>query len=181
MKTSTWGHEVSKETHEKQISSEEVTLPERLISSTDLNRAIRELKDLDDWLAQVAIRKSGKAITPPKTTPTLEELATVNKFSLLKMEDREQMLKLLNILSATAPRIHMSFAVEPSAVFTRTIIAWLRSNISPLLLLEIGLQPTLAAGCMVRTTNKMFDMSLRHRFFENRSILVEKIRGEKSE
>jgi F0F1-type ATP synthase delta subunit len=40
-----------------------------------------------------------------------------------------------------------------------------------MVLVQIGLQPNLGAGCVVRTTNKYFDMSLRTKFFDSRDKL----------
>lgn len=151
-----------------------IKLPERLVSWVDLSRVTRELKNLDDWLNQAKLR-GGQAVSTPKTTSTLEELAAVNTISLLDKSHRKKLLELLEAFSKQAPKIHMSFAVEPSAVFLNRMIIWLRANISPLILLEIGLQPTIVAGCTVRTRNKLFDMSLRNRFYDQRLELVKSI------
>ncbi len=158
-----------------QHKQEGLKLPSRLVSSVDLSRVIRELKNLDDWLNQASLRSGGKAVTMPKTSVSLEEVASINGVSLLDASHRTQLLNALTGFSVHAPRIHMSFAVEPSAQFLLQTVSWLRSNINPVLLLEVGLQPTIAAGCTVRTTNKLFDMSLRHRFVESRAELIKSI------
>ena len=72
-----------------------------------------------------------------------------------------------------APAIHMSFAADPSSGFTAKIVGWLRANIHPLTLLQIGLQPTIAAGCVVRTTNHVFDLSLRSKFAAQQQLLID--------
>lgn len=150
-------------------------LPERLVTSVELARVFRELRILDDWLNQANLRSGGKEVKAPKTSATLEELATMNGVSLLDPKHRESLVQVMTVFVDTAPRIKMSFAVEPSASFLKRMIVWLRANISPVILLEVGLQPTLAAGCTVRTNNKFFDMSLRNRFTDNRSLLVQSI------
>lgn len=155
--------------------SSELKLPERMTGSVDLSRTIRELKAIDDWLNQAALRGSGQAVTMPKTSTTLEEVASLNGVSLLDNKHRTQLITVLDSFAIHAPRIHMSFAAEPSGQFTRKMAVWMRANINPVILLEIGLQPTLAAGCTVRTTNKLFDMSLRHRFTDSRLMLVDSI------
>lgn len=162
---------------------EQIVLPERLVSSVDLSRLIRELKALDESLRQSELRKPGAPTKLARSSVTLEDLAKANHIQLTDKTQREQLLALLNGFKDHAPRIHMSLATEPSAKFTQNISIWLRKNIHPLILLEVGLQPTLAAGCIVRTNNKIFDMSLRHRFTENRKVLLMKITeiGEKIE
>ena len=62
--------------------------------------------------------------------------------------------------------------------FVAKIVAWLRTEIHPLILLEIGLQPTIAAGCVIRTTNKYFDYSIGRHLKRNRGQLVSLLRGE---
>lgn len=85
------------------------------------------------------------------------------------------MINLLQGFRDSAPKIHMSFAVEPSAYFLNKVVVWLRANINPVILIEVGLQPALAAGCSVRTANKLFDMSLKNRFVDSRPFLIKSI------
>ena len=157
----------------KQNSS--IKLPDRLVTSVDLSRVARELKQLDDWLTQANLRSGGQPVNAPKTSATLEELASINNVSLLEKAHREQLINVLSAFIEHAPKIHMSFAVEPSANFLNKMIVWLRKNVNPVVLLEVGLQPTITAGCSVRTTNKVFDMSLRNRFVDSRPMLVKSI------
>lgn len=159
----------------KQKEENMFRLPERLVTTVDLMRTVRELKTLDDWLNQASIRSGGQKVTPPKTSTTLEEVASLNNVSLLEADHRTGLLQMLESFAINAPRIHMSFAVEPSASFLNKMIIWLRANVNPIIFMEIGLQPALAAGCTVRTTNKLFDMSLRNRFLDSRHFLVEAI------
>lgn len=149
--------------------------PENLISSIDLNRTVRELSALDESLYQANVRVPGQPVKLARSSQILEDLAAVNGISLLDTAGREKLLNNLKSCVNSVPRIHISFAVEPSAKFSTRIVVWLRQNIDPLILLEVGLQPTLAIGCSVRTNNKVFDMSLRHRFKEQRHLLREKI------
>lgn len=165
----------------KQKNENTFKLPDRLVTSVDLMRTLRELKTLDDWLNQASIRSGGQKVTAPKTSATLEELATKNGVSLLESTHRQGLINLLDSFAVNAPKIHMSFAVEPSAVFLNRMIVWLRVNVNPIVLLDVGLQPALAAGCSVRTSNKFFDMSLRNRFTDSRHFLVEAIEAVQDE
>lgn len=160
---------------ERQAAVKQFVLPQELVSSVDLSRSLRELVALDESLYQANLREPGQPTKVTRSSRILEETATSNGISLLNAQHRAELIKALQAFDLHAPKIHMSFAVEPSAKFTQRMIAWLRENIHPLLLLEIGLQPTLAAGCVVRTNNKVFDMSLRHHFAKNRHLLNDKI------
>jgi len=71
----------------------------------------------------------------------------------------------------------MSFNADPSPLFSQRLVTWLRQEIHPQVLVQTGLQPSLGAGCTLRTTNQFFDFSLREHFKQNRQLLVQKIAG----
>ena len=52
------------------------------------------------------------------------------------------------------------------------LLEWFRGNAHPNTLLHVGLQPELAAGCMIRTSNRYFDMSFRKRFKSSKAKLL---------
>lgn len=157
-------------------SKGQITLPQQLVSSIDLARITRELEALDESLHQSTLRKPGQPTKLARSSITLEDLARLNGVSLMDPAHRSQLIKLLHALHEHAPRIRISLAAEPSGTFIQKIAVWMRENIQSTLLLDVGLQPTLSAGCTIRTNNKVFDMSLRHRFEENRALLMEKIK-----
>ncbi|HYH36035.1 MAG TPA: hypothetical protein VD706_00875, partial [Candidatus Saccharimonadales bacterium] len=76
-----------------------------------------------------------------------------------------------------SPVLHISFSADPSPTFTEKLMTWLREEIHPLVLLSVGLQPTIGAGCIVRTTNKQFDLSLREDFLKKRELLLSQLRS----
>jgi F0F1-type ATP synthase delta subunit len=87
--------------------------------------------------------------------------------------ERAMLQQFLEVVYTQAPRVHVSFASDPSAAFTAKIVQWFRDSVHRAILVQVGLQPTIAAGCVVRTTNKSFDFSLRHHFDEQRELLLE--------
>ena len=150
-----------------------IELPTIVFGPVEIHRLQRELEDLEGFLEQAAIREPGKQAPLPRSSRTLEALAANNNLNLLVATDRKQLRQFLKAVEGKAPVIHMSFAVDPSAAFTAKIVAWLRMNVHPYALLQLGLQPTLAAGCVLRTTNKTFDFSLRNRFSDQRQLLID--------
>jgi F0F1-type ATP synthase delta subunit len=152
-------------------TNDKFTLPESLISPSDLSKAIRELENIDDFLRQAKARAPGNPVTLPKTSQVLTDISETNKISLLDETQRNQLREKLNLLLDNPAKIHISFAATPSASFLRDIVAWLRQNVHRSAMVEVGLQPSIAAGCIVRTKNKVFDLSLRKRFTMNRQML----------
>lgn len=149
-----------------------------LVSPSDLKRARRELEDLDDFLHQASLRQGGRSVKMPTTSRVIETLAADNKLNMLKKTERDQLMKFLGLLIQKAPVLHMSFASEPSGAFLNKLVMWLRTNIHPQVMVSIGLQPSIAAGCIVRTANKQFDFSLRQAFDKQTEVFIASMQEE---
>jgi hypothetical protein len=157
------------------VLEKSVVLPISVITMIDLARVGRELTDLDEFMTQSAIRKPGTPMQLPRLSKLLDDTANVNKLNLLEEKDRKALIKALSFVKLHAPRLHISFSAEPNAQFVTKVADYIRKNISPLALIQVGLQPTIAAGCILRTPNKQFDLSLRQHLRNNRQLLTEMI------
>jgi hypothetical protein len=158
-----------------------MALPITVVSLIDLGRLQRELAAVEVFLEQAAARAAGQSLSLPRLTHNLDATAQANKLNLLVEADRQKLTAFLTKVRDKAPVMHISFASDPSAAFLQKIVSWFRTTIHPLVILQVGLQPTIAAGCVLRTSNKYFDLSLRRHFAANRKLLVEKIGENRSE
>ncbi len=152
-----------------------LSLVNNVVGKRDVQTLINELAGLDEFLHQAAIRQGGTAISLPKTGQMLEDLSQANHLNLLQQPDRERLKAYLEALLESAPLMHMSFTLDPPPLFTQKLVVWFRQNIHPQVLLQIGLNPTIGAGCVLRTNSKYFDMSLRQRFTEQRPLLAQQL------
>ncbi len=148
-----------------------VVLPLSVITVIDLARVGRELTDLDEFMVQAVIRTPGTPMQLPRLSKMLDDVAQANKLNLLEDPDRKALLNALSYLKDHAPKLHISFSAEPNPAFVMKVAEFIRGNISPIALIQIGLQPTIAAGCIIRSPNKQFDLSLRQHLRESRGIL----------
>lgn len=139
-------------------------LPLSVVTPTDLGRLLREAEGLHDFMEQAAIRKTGEPMKMPKTSRLLDELMLSNKLNGMEAAERQKLLTWLAALKKKAPVVHISFGADPSPAFLQKLVGWFRQNVHQFLLIRVGLQPNIGAGCMVRTNNKVFDMSLRQYF-----------------
>jgi F0F1-type ATP synthase delta subunit len=140
---------------------EQLRLPLGIVDQGDAMRLNRELGVLDDFFVGAAARKAGTPQQPPKTTRLLEQLAELNGANLLDKSHRAALKVGLDKLLENAPVLHMSFASEPTPKSVEPILEWFRQQIHPQALLQVGVAPSIAAGCVLRTPNKFFDMSIR--------------------
>lgn len=155
-------------------------LPMQVTSRVDVNRLLRELGNIDETLLQLKLRKSGSEVKMPKTTKSMDQIIEINKLNLLQEPDRKSLAQFLTSVKDKAPIMHISFSADPSVAFMEKLVAWLRREIHPSVLITIGLQPNIGAGCVIRTTNHQFDFSLRQDFLKKRDLLKEKLKTEKA-
>ncbi len=159
------------------MALDNLKLPLQIIGQGDANRVRRELNDLDDYIRQAGLRQPGTPLkTLPKTSRGLSDFAAINKLNLLEADDRQTAMSYLDELISRAPIVHISFAVDPSAAFMAKIAAWFRDKIDPLILINVGLEPNIAAGCTLQTDNHYHDFSLRQHFLDQRQSLMDRIK-----
>lgn len=162
---------------EAKPATQSLILPVSIATKTDVGRIEREVSAVNEFLEQGAIRQPGSAVTMPKMTKLMEELVTVNKLNLLVASDRQKLLDFLVHARDKAPELHMSFSAEPSSLFMQKLTTYVRENIHPHALIQVGLQPTIGAGFMLRTTNKYYDFSLRSALKTKKDILMNNIKS----
>lgn len=163
----------------KAKASRQVThLPLLAASPADITRLSRELEAIDTALLELSVRKGSKDVKMPRTSQLMDQLIELNKLNLLHKADRQLLNQFLQAIKQRAPVMHMSFSADPSTTFLEKLITWLRREIHPQVLLTVGLQPTIGAGCIVRTTNHQFDFSLRQDFAKKRELLIGKLTPE---
>jgi F0F1-type ATP synthase delta subunit len=156
---------------------ERLKLSNLVISPADVSRLRRELVGLNDFFVDAQARQTGTAMRLPKLTRLLNELAKDNSVNLLEEADRNRLSEALGVIYEGAPTLHISFASEPSPKALEKLIVWIRGNIHPQALVQVGLQPSVAVGCFLRTPNKAFDMSLRASLKKSQPQLVKLIDG----
>jgi hypothetical protein len=155
----------------------ELKLPLTVLSQVDVARCLREINALNDFFVRSKVRQPGTPMQMPKLTILLDQVARENNYNLSEENDRKNLAAQLDYIIGKAPLLHISFAAEPSPKALEKILIWFRSNIHPQALLQVGLQPTIAAGCVVRTSNKVFDMSLREHLNQQQKFLAQLIDG----
>lgn len=152
-------------------------LPLSIVGKNDLIKMQRELSRLDDFFVASATRKAGEALKPPRISHGLELLARENQVNLLEAQKRKIFSQELSQILTVAPTMNISFSAEPPMKSLEVLIQWFRNNIHPQALLTVGIQPSIAAGCVLRTPNQIFDMSLRTNLKNEEPYLAKLIDG----
>ncbi|MGH7234453.1 MAG: hypothetical protein ACREF7_03360 [Candidatus Saccharimonadales bacterium] len=159
------------------MAHKQLILPLRIVSQGDAMRLLRELEALNDYIHQSELRQPGTTLkTLPKASASLTDFASENNLNLLKAEAREEAIGYLSEITKNPLVVHISFASEPSSTFMHKIAGWFREQINPNLLINVGLEPSIAAGFTLRTLNHYHDFSLRQQFSDQRELLLKGIR-----
>jgi hypothetical protein len=152
-----------------------VRLPTGIVSTGDARRLRRDIASMQETIQAIRIRTNAPVAKLPRLSRSLEEFASTNRLNFLMPEDRHQAEVFMDYVLKHAPVIHISFASEASRRFTTELILWLRANFDSEMLVEIGLEPNMAAGCVVRTSNKVFDFSLGKYLEQKREMMMDLI------
>ena len=156
---------------------EHLKLPNQIITKSDVSRLNREVEELEDFFSKSGLSGGVTPNTLPHASLQLTALVDENKLNLIHDEDRLKIGNFLKDIYANAPVVHASFATDPKPDFLMRIVSWFREQAHPNVLLQVGLQPGLAAGCIIRTTNKYFDFSFKKHFDKNKDKLRASLRG----
>jgi hypothetical protein len=152
-----------------------LALPSLVSSPTDVGRLVRELEAIEELFLQLQLRKGGDPLKLPRTSYLLDRLVELNQLNILNPDERQQLKAFLIAIKEQAPILHISFSADPSATFLDKLMVWLRQEIHPAVLVNVGLQPNIGAGCIVRTANHQLDFSLRQSFIKNRELLISQL------
>lgn len=154
-----------------------IVLPVSIVGRVDVGRLLREVTAVNEFMNQAEIRQPGTAMQLPKSSRLMDEVVQANKLNLLHKADRQHLLEYLEKIKLESPVMHMSFSADPSPHFMNQLIKRLRQSLHPSVLISVGLQPTIGAGCVIRTTNKYFDLSLRHDLTTKKATLMRTLRS----
>ncbi len=160
----------------RELQMEPIKLPTSIVSAGDARRLQRDLAKLEETIQAIRLRTNAPVAKLPRLSRALEEFASTNRLNFLMPDDRHHAKVFVDYVLKKAPIMHISFASEATRKFTTELIVWLRSNYDTEMLIEIGLEPNIAAGSVVRTANKMFDFSLIHHLKDQRPMLMEHLR-----
>ena len=161
----------------RQPKKDALRLPTGVVSTGDARRLRRDLAALEDTLQAMRLRTNAPVAKLPRLDRALEEFASTNRLNFLLPDDRHHAEVFMDYVLKDAPVMKISFASEATRKFTTEIVLWLRANFDSEMLVEIGLEPAIAAGCIVRTSNKVFDFSLVKHLQDQRPLLMEKLLG----
>ena len=159
------------------MSRSDLVLPSSLATRSDLQRLITEIERIDNSLnsAQIHEQIGHPADDSLTTSRQLADFLQINDIDIKNGEDRSRLLHDARHLKITAPVIHVTFATSADNDELTKIVDWVRQSVHPMAVLTVGLQPSLIGGVYIRTTNKVFDFSVRSQLANGRHIIKQEL------
>lgn len=160
-----------------ELSYANFALPPSVVSKIDVSHLVSELEQIDNDLTAIAVRAGVgvQAQTNPSLSEQLTDFLLLNKLTLKTDKERRDLIKQMHLLKDKVPTIHMTFAVKTDPESLGKLAQWLRTSVHPQAVISVGLQPALVAGVYLRTTNHVYDLSLRAALQGGRDILLKEL------
>lgn len=158
-------------------SPQEYKLPARVVTRVDLSRLQAEAERVNaDHSTNHARETAGDDSRVDITmSDNLSDFVALNELNFDDSHVREEVIAKLSDIKNTAPSVHMTFSTEADGESLQQLVTWFRTQVHPMTVLSVGLQPSLVAGVYLRTPNHVHDLSLRAALRENRGVLVDEL------
>jgi len=149
-----------------------VVLPVDIYSPDQLSELVLELQDLAAQQRNIAARSknNNESLT---TSAELSQLLHQNNISPASVSALEALEKEIAAILSTAPTSHLLLAAMPTRAFKRQIIAWFRTEISPLALVTFAARSDIGGGAIVQAGSHVYDFSFRRLVIANKARIAE--------
>lgn len=157
--------------------SAELILPPSVVSRIDMSRLVEEAERIDnDLVTRQAHQKVGvNDAGDLRMSAPMADFLSANQINIEDFHQRGDLIRRLKRAKDLAPTVHVTFATEADQNSLEKLIDWIRRSVHPQSLLVIGLQPSLVGGVYVRTTNQVFDLSVRAQLSGGHDIIVKEL------
>lgn len=158
-------------------SGDTYALPPSIATQSDLRRVSNEVESINDALTSRDIheRVDHQPGADVVLSSQLQDFVETNSLNIHDEHVRTEMIARLRQLKDSAPVIHITFASTARHEELAKVVEWIRQSVHPSAVLKVGLQPELIGGAYVRTTNKVFDMSVRSQLAKGRQIITREL------
>lgn len=152
-------------------------LPPSVVTKRDVSRLVTEAERIDGELTTATVRAhvSEGVATGPTFSDQFSDFLAQNSFEFDETNARTRLVQQLRKLKDHAPVVHLTVAVPADTESLQMLTQWFRTSVHPHVVITVGLQPSLVAGVYVRTTNRVFDYSLKHALQGKRNLLVDQL------
>lgn len=152
----------------------QLKLPNSIATKNDLVAVLRNTEDvLEKYLANTIREEEGVDFKDrPDVASNLALLVSDNNLEVSE-ETLTSLKKWLTQLKDHAPVVRFTFANDPNPEFLGKLVTWLRQETGHFVLIRYGVQPSIAAGCLMYTPARQYDFSLRQHLLNKGNVFAE--------
>lgn len=155
-----------------------VILPSELYSQAQLGAVLAELRQYGGLLRDRAVRQKVTQVDEP--APELSDLTAkalrANRVVSADSAAVEVLLYELENMRPHIPVAHIMLAAIPSDVVRSQLMAWLREQIHPQLLVSLAARPDIGGGIVLQVGSRRYDLSYRTQLLQNKPHIIEVLR-----
>jgi hypothetical protein len=149
-------------------------LPSAIYSPALLESVMYDIQFYLDWTRQNEIRKKVGAKAKEEPTHSAETVLVIEAWLEGKKPTLESLQRLQEHLRGLdLPEVHIVLAALPNRTQRETLAAWFRTNVSKDVLVSFVADRNLGGGLVVRTPNRVFDLSWKQQLLAGSSKLPE--------
>jgi len=155
-----------------------LVLPNAIATKADLVNVLRNLETVLDAFVENSVRHDEGVdfASRADVSSNLAQLVKANQLEV-SVETLKSLKVWLTHLKDHAPVVRFTFANDPNPEFLGSIVEWLRSSSGQFVLIRFGIQPSIAAGCLMYTPRRRYDFSLRKNILSRGQELMNYIRA----
>lgn len=151
-----------------------LSLPSSIATKSDVVAVLRNVDDVLDKYVENNIREQEGVDFKDRAevASNLALLVSENKLEV-SVETLKSLKQWLEHLKDHAPVVRFTFANDPTPDFLSKLVTWLRQESGHFVLIRYGVQPTIAAGCLMYTPARRYDFSLRQHLLSSNKVFSE--------
>ena len=155
-------------------------LSSAIYRKSQIGELLREINEVKLNFEQSLIRDSQVRFDDHLLSSELKSIFEKNNIKITNLAELKIVEANLSLTFKNLKSVHFSFSQPASNDFLMKLIRYLRKEINPLIVLSVGLDPSIGIGTRLRTTNKYFDLSLATRLQSKRASLLNRIKESES-
>jgi hypothetical protein len=153
------------------MNQSHLQLPAQIATKADAVAVLRNIEAVIDAYVENGVRQMEGVdfVSRPDVSSNLATLVKDNNIKV-SVEVLKAIQVWLNHLVDHAPVVRFVFASDPNPEFLAKLVHWLRTQSNQFVLVRYGIQPTIAAGCLMYTPARRYDFSLRKHLLNSGNI-----------
>lgn len=152
----------------------QLKLPSSIATKSDLVAVVRNVEDVLDKYVENSVRDQEGVDFKDRAevASNLAKLVSENKLEV-SVETLTALKQWLTQLQDHAPVVRFTFASDPTPEVLSRLVTWLRNESGQFVVIRYGVQPTLAAGCLMYTPARRYDFTLRRHLLSSSETFSE--------